>query len=257
MNTEGRNEKGENKNKMDWWMEENGEPVKIPEEVLKYRTEHREIQPDTLVVNEEIKEWTPLKDTQFYKALQAEKTPEEKAPELERPGLKAPVKRVWVCPQCGTSATSIFCPNCGTRKVRPEGQPWLCPSCRTEQTGHRCGKCGLLCPEEKPDERCRALAIWGHILGLLAVLINPVILIPLAKGSSFFYGFVTGMGAENLKNSPILCGAFAIVFGIIALIVNRNYPGNPDKRTARSHAWTGLVLGFLGVILATSSTATL
>ena len=242
MNPEGRNEKGENKNKMDWWMEENGEPVKIPEEVLKYKTEHREIQPDTLVVNEEIKEWTPLKDTQFYKALQAEKTPEENP---------------WACPRCGTRVTSEFYPNCGTRKVRPEGQPWLCPSCRTEQTGHRCGKCGLLCPEEKPDERCRALAIWGHILGLLAVLINPVILIPLAKGSSFFYGFVTGMGAENLKNSPILCGAFAIVFGIIALIVNRNYPGNPDKRTARSHAWTGLVLGFLGVILATSSTATL
>ena len=257
MNTEGRNEKGENKNKMDWWMEENGEPVEIPEEVLKYKTEHREIQPDTLVVNEEIKEWTPLKDTQFYKALQAEKTPEEKAPELERPGLKAPVKRVWVCPQCGTSATSIFCPNCGTRKVRPEGQPWLCPSCRTEQTGHRCGKCGLLCPEEKPDERCRGLAILGHILGVLALLINPAVLIPLARISSLVYGFVAGMGVENLRSSPIGCGTFAIIFGIIVLIVNRNYPGSKDKKTARWHAGTGLVGGIVGVILALTSAATM
>lgn len=242
MNTEGRSEKGENKNKMDWWMEENGEPVKIPEEVLKYKTEHREIQPDTLVVNEEIKEWTPLKDTQFYKALQAEKTPEE---------------NTWACPRCGTRVTSEFCPNCGRKKRRPPAEPWICPSCKTPQTGRRCEQCGLLCPTEEPDERCRGLAILGHILGVLALLINPAVLIPLARISSLVYGFVAGMGVENLRSSPLGCGTFAIIFGIIVLIVNRNYPGSKDKKTARWHAGTGLVGGIVGVILALTSAATM
>ena len=86
---------------------------------------------------------------------------------------------------------------------------------------------------------------------------TPGELIPLARISTLVYGFVAGMGVENLRSSPIGCGTFAIIFGIIVLIVNRNYPGSKDKKTARWHAGTGLVGGIVGVILALTSAATM
>ena len=51
---------------MTWYIENNGEAKLIPEEVLKYKIENNEISGDTLVVNEEIGNWIPLKETQFW-----------------------------------------------------------------------------------------------------------------------------------------------------------------------------------------------
>ena len=53
-------------NTVTWYIENNGEAKLIPEEVLKYKIENNEISGDTLVVNEEIGNWIPLKETQFW-----------------------------------------------------------------------------------------------------------------------------------------------------------------------------------------------
>ena len=52
---------------MTWYIVQDGQPKEIPEEVLIYKIKNREIGEDVWVVNEEIKEWTALKDTQLYK----------------------------------------------------------------------------------------------------------------------------------------------------------------------------------------------
>jgi len=50
-----------------WYIAENGNQKKIPEEVLKYKIENGEISPDTLIINSEVNEWTPLKNTDIWK----------------------------------------------------------------------------------------------------------------------------------------------------------------------------------------------
>lgn len=52
---------------MTWYIVQDGQPKEIPEEVLIYKIKNREVGEDVWVVNEEIKEWTALKDTQLYK----------------------------------------------------------------------------------------------------------------------------------------------------------------------------------------------
>ena len=49
-----------------WYYEFNGQAVRITERVLLEKIRNRDISPDTLVVNSEIKQWTPLKNTQLY-----------------------------------------------------------------------------------------------------------------------------------------------------------------------------------------------
>ena len=46
---------------MVWYIAQDGQAKKIPEEVLIYKIENKELSEDTLVVNSDIKEWVPLK----------------------------------------------------------------------------------------------------------------------------------------------------------------------------------------------------
>lgn len=50
-----------------WYIAVENKAKEIPEEVLIYKIKNEEISPDTLAVNEEIKEWTPLKNTKLYR----------------------------------------------------------------------------------------------------------------------------------------------------------------------------------------------
>lgn len=52
---------------MTWYIAQDGKTKEMPEEVLVYKIKNREIAGDAWVVNEEIKNWTALKDTQLYK----------------------------------------------------------------------------------------------------------------------------------------------------------------------------------------------
>ena len=60
---------------MEWFLEKDGNAVRIPESVLIYKIENCEISPDTLIVNSEIKTWTPLKNTTLYTEYKKEFTP--------------------------------------------------------------------------------------------------------------------------------------------------------------------------------------
>ena len=57
----------------------------------------------------------------------------------------APAGNAWICPTCGASCTSNFCPTCGEKKPQPQG--WVCPKCGASCTGNFCPTCG----EKKPE----------------------------------------------------------------------------------------------------------
>lgn len=50
----------------------------------------------------------------------------------------------WVCPTCGQSATTNFCPNCGTKKVQPKPavESWNCSCGLSDITTPFCPNCG-------------------------------------------------------------------------------------------------------------------
>lgn len=51
---------------MTWYIEQAGQPKKIPEEVLIYKIQNQELDPDILVINEILKAWTPLRQTDIW-----------------------------------------------------------------------------------------------------------------------------------------------------------------------------------------------
>ncbi|MCH5286985.1 MAG: zinc ribbon domain-containing protein [Christensenellaceae bacterium] len=52
----------------------------------------------------------------------------------------------WVCPACGETVTSNFCPNDGTAK--PEDENWVCPECGETVTTNFCPNDGTAKPAE-------------------------------------------------------------------------------------------------------------
>ncbi len=52
---------------MDWYIAISNEARKIPENVLIYKIRNHEVFPNTLVVNEKIKNWTELKNTEIWR----------------------------------------------------------------------------------------------------------------------------------------------------------------------------------------------
>ncbi|MDO4467642.1 MAG: SPFH domain-containing protein [Bacillota bacterium] len=58
----------------------------------------------------------------------------------------------WTCPQCQTSATGKFCPECGTPKPVPAAG-WTC-SCGTINKGKFCSECGSKKPVGAVQYKC-------------------------------------------------------------------------------------------------------
>ena len=52
---------------MNWYVYLNEEAKEIPEDILIYKIQNNEISSDTLVVNEKIEKWIPLKETEIFK----------------------------------------------------------------------------------------------------------------------------------------------------------------------------------------------
>ncbi len=73
------------------------------------------------------------------------------------PGAGQPATGGWTCPQCGTSATGKFCPNCGAQKpaaaVGPGAAGWTC-SCGAVNKGKFCQECGKPKPAGAPLYKC-------------------------------------------------------------------------------------------------------
>ena len=69
--------------------------------------------------------------------------------------LGASVNDGWKCPSCGkTSITSLFCPDCGTKKP-VENKGWNCPTCgKTGISSLFCPDCGTKKPVEKTTWDC-------------------------------------------------------------------------------------------------------
>lgn len=57
---------------MVWYVVIDGKAKTIPEEVLIYKIENKEITPETLVVNEQIKNWVKISDTYLWKIYAAD-----------------------------------------------------------------------------------------------------------------------------------------------------------------------------------------
>ena len=57
-------------------------------------------------------------------------------------------EKQWICPTCGQSATSNFCPNCGTKKVelKPQTELWNCSCGLHNITTPFCPNCGTKKP---------------------------------------------------------------------------------------------------------------
>lgn len=89
---------------MVWYIEKNGEARKIPEEVLKYKIENNEISGDNLAVNEEIKNWVPLRETQLWKET-------VKASPVQN-GWKPDATHTWRCEKCGNMISETPCRYC-------------------------------------------------------------------------------------------------------------------------------------------------
>lgn len=81
---------------MIWFIAQDGKPKQIPEEVLIYKIQNNEISKETLVVNEILKEWTPLENTDIWK---------ENAPKSD------PV-HTWRCNKCGNMINEEPCKYC-------------------------------------------------------------------------------------------------------------------------------------------------
>lgn len=92
---------------MIWYIEKSGEAKEIPEEVLKYKIENNEISGDTLAVNEEIKNWVPLKETALWKEYNSEGSGNSAADfDLNS------ASHQWRCPKCGNMINKDPCPYC-------------------------------------------------------------------------------------------------------------------------------------------------
>lgn len=95
---------------MVWYIAQDGQAKKTPEEVLIYKIENKEISEDTLVVNSDIKEWVPLKETKLYKDKlnnESSQTVISTNENINIPMIK--------CPECLNEipAQSLTCSYCG------------------------------------------------------------------------------------------------------------------------------------------------
>ena len=95
---------------MDWYIAVDNKPKKIPETILIYKIKNKEISEDTLVVNSDIKEWVPLKETKLYKDKlnnESSQTVISTNENINIPMIK--------CPECLNEipAQSLTCSYCG------------------------------------------------------------------------------------------------------------------------------------------------
>lgn len=90
---------------MIWYIEDAGKPKKIPEEVLKYKIENYEVSGDKLVVNEKIKNWIPLRETQIWKEYRKK----DGGSNFEKESIES---HMWHCEKCGNMISAEPCPYC-------------------------------------------------------------------------------------------------------------------------------------------------
>lgn len=95
---------------MDWYIAVDNKPKKIPETILIYKIKNKEISEDTLVVNSDIKEWVPLKETKLYK----DKLNNESSQTVISTNENTNIPTIK-CPEClkEISAQSLTCSYCG------------------------------------------------------------------------------------------------------------------------------------------------
>lgn len=93
---------------MIWYIEDAGKAKKIPEEVLKYKIENYEVSGDKLVVNEEIKNWVPLRETQIWKEHRKD-TEKDGGSNFEKESTPS---HMWRCKKCGNIIQKTPCPYC-------------------------------------------------------------------------------------------------------------------------------------------------
>lgn len=101
-----------------WFIEKDGEAKQIPEEVLKYKIENNEISGDTLAVNEEIKNWAPLKETLLWK---------KSRPDIGNDHIDGCKQELlvnkWYCNHCGNLIDHYPCSYCKYNDTETEKTP--------------------------------------------------------------------------------------------------------------------------------------
>lgn len=97
---------------MIWYIEKSGEAKEVPEEVLKYKIENNEISGDTLAVNEEIKNWVPLKETVLWKEYNSGGSGDN-AVNFDLNSAS----HQWRCPKCGNMINKEPCPYCSNAQI--------------------------------------------------------------------------------------------------------------------------------------------
>lgn len=95
---------------MIWYIEDAGKAKKIPEEVLKYKIENYEVSGDKLVVNEEIKNWVPLRETQIWKEHRKD-AEKDGGSNFEKESRQS---HTWRCEKCGNIISEIPCKYCSS-----------------------------------------------------------------------------------------------------------------------------------------------
>ena len=83
----------------------------------------------------------------FGRTSTATPTPKNTATPKATTSTETLGKNAWICPNCGNTATTNFCVNCGTKK--PEvisEETWICPNCGSTEDRNFCGNCGTKKP---------------------------------------------------------------------------------------------------------------
>lgn len=91
-----------------WYIEKAGEAKEIPEEVLRYKIENDEISGDNLVVNDVIRKWVPLRETQIWKDYYPDAA-DGSASQMMPPPLP---RHTWRCETCGHMISETPCKYC-------------------------------------------------------------------------------------------------------------------------------------------------
>lgn len=208
---------------MIWYIEQNGQTKEIPEEVLRYKIKNQELSSDTLVVNEEIENWIPLKNTALWKD-NIKKNDTTNMAASSTSSSFSPVYR-GRCFNCGTTLklNSKFCGKCGAplnlkdSQYQPRNALVNLSSNVQEVYASK---------NSNTNSRFFALGIIGVVFGVIGFIILPIVfnviglifgIITCSANPKEDKEFVKAMW--RYKNKARGVGVAAVTMNIVGLII--------------------------------------